>query len=303
MTNKRLKEISMIFSIVLILSVAGNLIYASSRKLEEPIFVEQFNDECYRDSYYEKMAIVYMTDVNDSRRMTSVYFEGLDREIILSQSSYFSFETLLDNSNSTNPYNDLIGRYYTKKEAYFDLQLTEEEVARLEEEGCITLDKAIAYYDDGTKQAFDFGRYQIQSQAYWEDHNMLSSAGGGGDSFHIDYRLDEPILIKSLDLSTFLPHQDYIKMTMKFDYGEALSYEELMALDEDVEVRSSIQINLTNRNVDDQIAWRYFMLDFPITYEKAGATYEDWIYLPYFNQYKTSLSVEEYVDYRRMNHE
>lgn len=301
MTDKKLRIYSIMIVVIILISVAGNMIYASNQVIPQPLFTEFNKETVYSKTFDETLYISYITNNNDERRLDSISFEGLESVQPVSQTNYFG-GFVFNNDVGDNPYNDTIGRYYTLKRAYVDLRLTEEEIVALEKGGSLTFGSGTAILDDGTSLEMSIGRYTIYSQEYWNAHRLRTGGGGSDDYFDVDFETKTPIQINSIDLSTFSPHKDALNMELIVDNNQVYTYEDLMAISP-IQVDRKFQVVFTADDHEVSSQWRFNMMSMDMTYTKEGQTYDTWIYYPFSGSGMDEASVEAYVELWRSENE
>ncbi|VDN47088.1 conserved protein of unknown function [Petrocella atlantisensis] len=302
MSEKKLKRYSIIIAALVTLSAISNVIYASYQVIETPLFTE-INDEIYYDGMLdETLTISYIMNNSDTRRLQSISFYGLDAKQSVSQSGGFGGFMYTSDTNN-NPYNDEIGRYYTLKQGYINLYLTDEDISRMEEKGSLTFGRGTAIFDDGTIMPVSLGRITIRTEDNWEEHRLRKGGGGSKDHFTADFETETPIRITSLDLSSFEPHRDDLDMSLIVDFDRTYTYDALMNLTEPIEVKRGFEVAYTAKDKDASSEWRFNMISLDMVYEKDGQSYDTWIYYPFYGTGMNEAAVESFVALWRTEHE
>ncbi len=302
MTDKTLKRYIIIIAVIVALTAAGNMIYASYQVIPEPLFT-QINDEIvFNETFDEKLTISYITNNSDTRRLEAISFDGLETSQLVSQTRYSGgfFNTSVTNNN---PYNDIIGRYYTLKSGYIDLHLTQTDIDIMEEKGSLTFGTGTAMMSDGTVMQVSFGRITIHTIEHLDEYRLRESAGGTNDHFTVDFKTEKPIHITSLDLLTIEPHRDAIDMKLTVDYDKVYTYDELIIRTEPILVSRNFQMAYTAVKPDISMQWRFNMISMDMTYEKDGELHNYWIYYPFYGTGMDETTVEAYVEFWRAQNE
>lgn len=302
MTNKRLKMYCIIISLIVVLSAAGNIIYASNQDILEPLFTTINKESVYSDNFHETLNISYITNNRDKRRLESIRFEGLESIQNVRQNGYYSVFDFNRNAND-NLYNDIIGRYYTLKSGSIDLYLTEADINRLKENGSITFRSGIATFDDGSSMSVSLGRITLHTKENWEKYRLREGGGGSGDHSEVDFETETPIEITSIDLSTFEPHQESMDMKLIVDRHKVYTYADLIKERKPISVDKSFQVAFTANDKDASSQWRFNMIAMDMVYEKNGQTYDTWIYYPFYGIGMDEVSIEAYVEFWRRENE
>ena len=278
------------------------MIYASHQEIPKPLFKAINIETVYSETFSETLNIPYITNNRDKRRLESIRFEGLESIQLVSQKGHFSGFTFTSDTND-NPYNDIIGRYYTLKSGYIDLHLKEADINRLEEKGSLTFGSGIATLDDGTSMPVSLGRITIRTKEHWEKYRLR--VGGGGNDYHynVDFKTETPIKITSIDLSTFEPHQEAVDMELIVDDDKIYKYAELTAETKPISVDRSFQVVFTAKDHAVSSQWRFNMISMDMSYIKEGQSYDAWIYCPYYGAGMDEESVEAYVALWRTENE
>ncbi|PKM49150.1 MAG: hypothetical protein CVV02_17385 [Firmicutes bacterium HGW-Firmicutes-7] len=302
MTDKTLKRYIIIIAVIVVLTAAGNMIYASYQVIPELLFTEINDEFVFNEVFDEKLTISYITNNRDTRRLESISFDGLETSQLIRQTGYFGGFFYTSDTND-NPYNDIIGRYYTLKSGYIDLHLTETDIDLLEENGSLTFGTGTAMMSDGTAMPVSFGRITIHTIEHWDEYRLREGGGGSNDHFTVDFKTEKPIHITSLDLSTFEPHKDAIDMKLTVDYDKVYTYDELIIRTEPILVSRNFQMAYTAVEPDISSQWRFNMISMDMTYEKDDESYNSWIYYPFYGTGMDEPTVEEYVEFWRAQNE
>lgn len=184
MSSKGLRVYSIIFAVVIALSTASNLIYASYQKIQEPLFMAMNDEICYNESINEKLTISYISNNSDTRRIESIKFDNLDAMQLVSQTGFnggFVFTTVAND----NPYNDQIGRYYTFKRGYVNLHLSDVDISQLKNNGSLEFGDGTAIMSDGTGMRVSFGSIVIHTKENWDKNTLRDGASGSNDYFTV----------------------------------------------------------------------------------------------------------------------
>ncbi|NDL67537.1 hypothetical protein [Anaerotalea alkaliphila] len=302
MTDKTLKLYSIIIAVIVVLTAACNMIYASIQVIPEPLFTAINDEIVYSETYDETLTISYITNNSDTRRLESLSFDGLETVQLVSQTGYFDGGGFSNDTND-NPFNDIVGRYYTLKSGYIELHLTEADIDRLKEKGSVTLGTGTAMMSDGTALPVSLGRITIHTMEHWDECRLREGGGGSNDHFTVDFKTEKPILMTSLDLSTFEQHQDALDMELTVDSDEVYTYDELINRTEPILINRNFQMACTAVDPDLASQWRFNMISMEMTYEKNGESYDSWIYYPFYGTGMDETSVEEYVEFWRTQNE
>lgn len=302
MSYKKLKIYIIIITTIVVLSAAGNMVYASYQEIPKPLFTTINMETVYKETFDETLTIFYITNNRDKRRLESVSFEGLESIQRVSQTGFFSSFTFTRDVND-NPYNDNIGRYYTLKRGYIDLHLTEEDINRLEEKGSLTLGSGTANLDDGTTMPVSLGRITIHSKENWEKYRLREGGSGSDGHFKVDFKTETPIQITSIDLSSFEPHQEAVDMELIVDHDKVYTYADLTTETRPISVDRSFQFAFTAYNHDVSSQWRFNMISMDMSYIKESQTYDTCIFYPFYGSGMDEASVEAYVAFWRTENE
>ncbi len=294
MTPKGLKLFSIIITAVISLLAVGNIIYAAQQVIPRPLFAAINDEICYREDNNEKLSVTYITNNADSRRIESITFDGLD----MPQTVYQDRVGFEDHT-----YNDSIGRYYTLKRGYIELNITDIDIKKLKENGSLTLETGTAVMSDGSKLQINIGHIIIYTDERWNQQKLIEGAEGDQNSLTLDYKTEIPIKITSLDLQSFESHKDALKLTITVDSSNIYTYKELSQLSEPIEVNSGFQVRYTGKDPDTSNDWRLNMISLDMTYEKDGQYYDTWLISPFYENRMSNSDVEAYVNLWRAEHE
>lgn len=289
MKEKTLKRYSVLIAIAVLLTAAGNMLYAASKSIPEPLLMEVHEEVVFGGTYSEAITFAYITNSSDARRLQSIRLDGLEWEQPVSQSG--------------NPSGDIIGRYYTLKSSQVDLYLTEADLGRLEEAGSLTLTTGTVRMSDGTDLPVSIGRIRLYTEEHWNEYRLRDGGGGSNDHFTVDFKTEQPIRITSLDLSSFEPHQEALEMALIVDGDRVYPYDALVNLAEPIPVSGHFQMAVNAVDPDLPSQWRFNMLSMDMAYEKGGQVHDAWIYYPFYGSGMDPEAVEAYVAYRRNHHD
>ena len=286
-------------AIVFLLLVTINIIYASYQEIPEPLFITINDEGYYQNTQGELITISYITNKNDPRRMNSIQFDNLSQLQFVSQSNGMNGFFFNDQSLE-NPYNDQIGRYYTLKRGYLQLNLSEDGLKTIEEKGQLVLEKGMVTFNDGTTQDLDLGRYVIRPLDDLDNRGLRMSGGGGGNHYNASFHTEMPIIIQSIAIEGFEPHKDVIDITLEVDRKTKYRYDELMAVQEPIEVNKVFELEYLTKDPDQSGNWRFNMITIDLTYIRDGKTYKEFIHYPFGNIMDLDEeSLEDYVNFWR----
>lgn len=302
MTDRKIKIYSIMIATFVLLSAAGNIIYAFYQDIPEPLFTAINDEIVYSENFDETLSISYITNNRDKRRLESINFEGLESAQPVRQTGDFSGFVFNSDIND-NPYNDTIGRYYTLKRGYLDLHLTEADIQRLAENGSLTFESGMANLDDGTTMQVSLGRITIHTKEHWDSHRLREGGGGSDDYFDVDFNTKTPIQITSIDFSSFEPHQEALDMELIVDHDLVYTYDELLNEFETISVDRSFQVAFKAKEHDVSSQWRFNMISMDMSYEKDGQSYDTWIFFPFYGTGMDEASVEAHVAFWRTENE
>ncbi len=302
MAYRKVKQYSILIALATLLFAVGNITYASYQAIPEPLFIPINDEVVYRENSNISIAVSYITNNRDTRRLNAIHFDNLDTMQDVNSNGY-SYVFHIDNSTNDNPYNDVIGRYYTLKRGKIDIYLTKIDLNCIERNGSITFGSGTAMMDDGTMIPVDLGQITIYTQEYWDQVGLIEGSGGSNDHFDVDFKTGTPIEIKSLELDSFVPHHDAINMKLIVDGNKEYQYDDLKVNSNPMTVNKNLKAVFTSKEPNASIRWRFPMISIDMEYEKNGCAYNTWIYYPFYGTEMDEYDVEAYVEFWRAENE
>jgi hypothetical protein len=298
LSNQTLKKYSIVIAMVFLLFVTINIIYASIQEIPEPLFIA-INDEYYYDeARTESLTISYITNKKDTRRVSSILFDDLSEPQFVGQSNGMN-GFFFNNQSNDNPYNDLIGRYYTLKRGYINLNLSQVDAKIIAEKGKLNFGKAMVTFSDGTTQVIDLGRHILWPLDDMKNENLNISGGGSGNHYNPSFQTRVPITLKSIDINGFESHKEALDMTLTVDGNIKYVYDDIKKLNSPITVNKRFEIEYLAKEPDINSSWRFNMITIDMTYIKDGQSYETFIYYPFNHINMDETSVEDYVNFWR----
>ena len=286
-------------AIVFLLLVTINIIYASYQEIPEPLFIAINDQYYYEEAKNESLIISYFTNKRDTRRLSSIKFEDLSEPQFVNQSNGMN-GLFFNNQPTDNPYNDQIGRYYTLKRGYINLNMSQVDTKKILEKGEISFGKGMVTFNDGTTQDIDLGRCVIVSVNHKNNKSLKMGGNGGYNHYNANFRTEMPITIQSIDINGFEPHKDAIDMTLTIDNNTKYTYSDLKKLKDPIDVNKKIELEYLTKDPDSSGNWRFNMITIDMTYIRDGKTYKEFIHYPFGNIMDLDEeSIENYVKFWR----
>ncbi|GAA0176618.1 hypothetical protein SH2C18_00050 [Clostridium sediminicola] len=137
--KKNISKHLIIGSIIILVSLIANVLFAWTKRIDEPIFFEHFIEEAVYNNNSSFIEIHYITNANDTRKLMNLKFEELSNYIYV------------EHNNEDN------GKYYKHHIAHLQIVFCDEDMKKLEDNKKIVLKNAIAQFSDGKEQAVDIG--------------------------------------------------------------------------------------------------------------------------------------------------
>ena len=146
MNYKNNKAILKYGLIVIVLFFLASLIYYMGFSLEEPVFLKHYYERVLHGESY--IFIHYITNSNDKRQVSEIYFPQLEDDFVYAEHEYFGGGNYRNEKYAHYSYNVFAIKFH-----FYDDGSTEPKT--------FVLDKAVIIYNNGEKQNVDIGKIVI----------------------------------------------------------------------------------------------------------------------------------------------
>ena len=297
----KLNRIMMIAAVLVFVSAIGNVLYAETKKLGEPLMMMHYDEVVWDEDRDLELQIHYITNVEDERRLISLDFESLASNKTMVQQRGVNSFTFSWQGNQM--YNDQVGRYYTMKTAYVQVSLDDQDITALNEEGSIKLSKASAGYSDGSYAVVDVGEMRLLSQPIQDNLVRPNHRGQGMPEFTASFKVQTPIEITSVDLPFVASHTDLLDFRILVDGNESYSLEDLQRIETPIKAKVYIELIYTSISGDLNSNWLAGRVHPEIHYSSSDGPGSFRSVFSQSNWQLDEKSVESYVNLWRQDNE
>lgn len=302
MTEEMMKHFTRIITLVVLILVAGNVLYASTYRIEEALFFETNQVIYYAEDHNEPIYVAYIMDNDLTKIITAIKFDELEFEQILSfNRGVFAFE-YVEPWGAQTTLGDK-GRYYIRYHNYIELNLSDNDIVKLNKEGSISIGDGIASYSDGTTSKVSIGDVLILTKEQWLKNDMRDGGRGSETNFEQHYKTDSQIKVTDFDFTNYADIEELVDMTVEVDGYNTYTYDDLKQLAEPIVVERTMEITFEVKDPDQSGHWMLNMISIDMTYEKEGESIETRIYHSYLGSQFDENDTINYVSHWRSHNE
>ncbi|MCH4887928.1 hypothetical protein EZV73_10105 [Acidaminobacter sp. JC074] len=259
--TKNTKKILGFILVLILISVGLNLVYAMNMRIDEPIYIRRYEKISVHENSYPEFQVQYVKDKYDERKLIAIKFDGLDQTYdVKPRDDMWSF---FQNNNTVVRGQ---GRFYTYCDMYIRFEFDKTFADKLHEEGDIILTNATLYFDD--ESTLDVAIGEVTLGKYEEKTMSYDGASSGDYSFSGDLETKGTVYITGFDLTTYEPHKDHVRLSIKVDGNRVYSYEDIVNMKEPIQVGRGLEVNYDAIRDDINQQWRFSDMCPVIYYEQ-----------------------------------
>lgn len=224
--NKRILKYGLIF-IVLLLAI--NVGFSLSIILREPVFLKVYNEE-YIHQIGEKgdfedidYYLYYITNVNDTRRVSHITFDDVPEITASANEAVFS-NGIFNFNHNANPYKDKIYGRYALRRVYIRLNLN-----NLNKDfDSVELNNISIEFNNGDILEQDLGRFIIYNENDGRDYfkGLVSGSSSDGTS-NTSLEVKEDIELIKIDTPILEKVEDYLEISVGRNNSHGVQYNEI----------------------------------------------------------------------------
>lgn len=175
------------------ISWIANSIYAHSKQLDEPIFLEHYIDTTLQENNH--IPLYYLTNLNDSSSISYVTIDGITNYIVQDHfHSDFGFNNHADVNQNLQSFTHHALRNIR-------LNLNAFELENLLQDGKFTFNEIEVFFNDGKSMTVPIGEITIHENRTGNNYNPLSFISGSGSndgSSQSTYQVTENLSIENI---------------------------------------------------------------------------------------------------------
>lgn len=173
------------------ISWVANVIYAQSKQLDEPIFLDHYIDTTLHENTH--IPLYFLTNLDDSSSILYVNIDGIINYVV--QDNFFSDFGF--NHHSEDHQNIQTFTHHALRNIQLDLNTFELE--NLLQDGKFTFNEIEVFFNDGKNMTVPIG--EITVHADWPDNDVFSFISGSGSSDRSSestFRVEEDLAIENI---------------------------------------------------------------------------------------------------------